>query len=132
MTPTGPRTWQVKKADFPIDVFIRAKNLEACDAVVSDVQVVKDGTLVGQFPVTVSSDHEGRTKSYEIRKPAQQQRQKPPCDLTQTITGWFGSDPPDHASYAIIVTSAKGDEFSTSIGVPTIDPGIANLTFQYR
>lgn len=132
MTQTGIRTWQVKKPDFPIAIVIRARNLDACDAVVSAVQVVKGGALVAQLPVTLAADgalsSEGLTKTYGIKKPAQ----KPPSDLIQTITGWFGKDAPDNASYEITITSAKGDAVTTSIGVPSIDPGIANLAFQYR
>ena len=128
MKQTGIRTYLVRKADFPISIVIRARKLDACDAVVSDVHVVKDGALIDQFTVTVVDDDETLSKSYEIRK----QKQKPACDLLQTLNGWFGSKPPDNASYEITITSALDDEFKTSIGVPSIDPGVANLTFQYR
>ncbi len=128
MRQTGIRTYEVRKADFPITVVIRARKLAACDVVVSDVHVVKNGELIDQFTVTVTSDDANLAKRYAVKKP----KQRPSCDLLQTVNGWFGAKPPDNASYEITMTSAQDDEFKTSIGVPSIDPGIANLTFQYR
>lgn len=127
MKQTGIRTYEVKAADFPIAVVIRAKDLDENNAFASDVQVVKDAAVVEKIAVTLA-DVPPRSKRYNIRKPSA----SPKCDLTQTITGFFGKNAPDNASYVITMTSVTGDEFKTTIRVPTIDPGIANLTFQYR
>ena len=127
MKQTGIRTYEVKVADFPIAVVIRAKDLDENNAFASDVQVVKDAAVVEKIPVTLV-DVPPLSKRYSIRKPSAPAK----CDLTQTITGFFGRNPPDNAGYVITMTSATGDEFKTTIRVPTIDPGIANLTFQYR
>lgn len=127
MKQTGIRTYEVKTADFPIAVVIRAKELDTNDAFASDVQVVKDAAVVEKIAVKLV-DVPPLSKRYGIRKPST----SPKCDLTQTITGFFGQNAPDNASYVITITSDTGDEFKTTIRVPTVDPGIANLTFQYR
>jgi hypothetical protein len=125
---TGIRTYEVKADDFPLTVLIAARGLDVCTAVVSDVHIVRDGLLVAQTPVAVTSDDGTLSKRYDIKKPSQ----APGADLVQMVNGWFGKRAPEGARYDITITSALGDAFKTSIGVPTIDPGIANLTFQYR
>ena len=129
MTKTAFRTYEVNSSDFPIHIVIRARQLDSCDAVVGAVQVIKDSTLVDTIPVEVV-ENDKTTKSYDIRKPARRST----CDLVQTVTAFFGKKPPENARYDITITSAQDpdEEFPTSIRVPTIDPGIANLTFQYR
>jgi hypothetical protein len=127
MTEIRPRKYKVTTRDFPVRVVIRARGLGKCDAFVSDVMVVRDGELVAQNPVTVVSDDQV-TKSYDIKKPAQ----RAGCDLVQSINAFFGKTAPDSATYLVTIISSLDDEATTSIGVPTIDPGIANLTFQYR
>jgi hypothetical protein len=128
MKKTGIRTYEVKSGDFPIDVRIRAVGLDECQIVVSEVQIVRDGALLGRAPVDVSEDQASLSVSYEIKKPSQ----RAPCDLLQAVNGFFGKSAPDSAKYETTLTSALGDSFKTSIGVPSIDPGIANLTFQFR
>lgn len=128
MEKTGIRTYEVSTADFPLEVEIRARGLRECRVVVSDVLVSRAGTLIAQHPVTLEDGDVPLSKVYAIAKPPQRQ----PCDLLQTVNGFFGKDPADGAKYEIAITSAQGDSFKTSIGVPSIDPGIANLTFQWR
>lgn len=122
-----PRTYQVGSADFPIAVTIRARNLDECVAIVGDVHVMKNGEEAERIPVDVSSG-EALTESYEIEKPSVKQ----PCDLVQVVLGWFGKKPQDSARYEITIEGAAGDEFETTVRVPSIDPGVANLTFQSR
>jgi hypothetical protein len=124
---TGTRKYEVKEADFPITVVIEARKLKNNNAVASDVLVVQQGAIVEKIPVKLVAVPP-LSKKYSIKKPTT----PPPSDLTQAITGFFGSNAPDNASYLVTITSAIGDEFVTTIGVPGIDPGIANLTFQYR
>lgn len=128
MERTGIRTYEVSAADFPLEVVIQAKNIPTCSAVVSDVHVVRAGVLVAQNSVEVSDDKASFSKRYTIKRPTQ----KPSCDLIQTVNGFFGQSAPDDAKYEIAITSSSGDSFKTNIGVPSIDPGVANLTFQFR
>ena len=68
--------------------------------VAADLSFVSIGALAGTIPVTVVDNE--LTKAYDIRKPSQ----KPKCDLVQTVSGFFGKNPPDNARYDVIITSA--------------------------
>lgn len=128
MKQAGPRTYQVVGDDFPVAVVVRARNLKECITVISNVHVLKGAAETGRIEISVTSDDALLSKSYSIDEP----QEDAPCDLVQSINGWFGKKPVDSARYELAITGARGDEFKTTIRVPSINPGIANLTFQYR
>ena len=127
MTVTGLRTYEVSVADFPIEVLIEAKNEPVCRAVAGEIQVVRNGALAGTIPVVLTPNGP-MAKRFSIPKPGP----KPPEDLVCTTHCWFDDDAPDNAKYVITITSASGDTATTTVSVPTINPGIAVLVFQYR
>ena len=64
---------------------------------------------------------------YEIQPPA---TAPAAFDITQTIDCWFNDDCPADARYQILIKSKNGDKATTSVRVPTLNPGAANLAFQ--
>ena len=128
MRQKGPRTYELKAADFPVTVRVRAKNLRECVVVVSDAHVMKGAEEAERIGIDVVEEESALSKSYRLEAPDV----KAPCDIVQSIHGWFGKKPADTARYEISIAGSGGDEFTTGINVPTIDPGIANLTFQSR
>ena len=125
MTAKPGRIYEVKTPDFPIRISIEAKNLLACQAVVSDVNILVGGMHVGSQPVTVTSD--GLTKSYSIAAP-----QHPNCDLISLINAFFPDDAPANAKYVVQITSNTGDTATTTMSVPVVNPSVAALVFQLR
>ena len=128
MQVVGRRTYRVSRAEFPIDVEIRAQHLVANRAVVGDIRVTRDGQLERQSSPQVVRDDQRQTLTYRIARPAGNL----PRDVTQTIDCWFGDNAPGHARYVISITASSGDSFSTRVRVPTVNPGTANLAVQVR
>jgi len=127
MTKTSARTYAVKATDFPIQIEIRAKSLDNCDAVPSDIHVSKDGALLKTIPVVVAKPDK-ITRAYSIAKPNPDQD----CSLHQTVGCFFPDDAPDEARYDFTITAANGDVEKTTARVPTINPNFVNLTFEYK
>ena|SRR5258708_36016792 len=128
MKIVGPRTYEVKAADFPIAVLVEAQNEPACRAIASDLQVVKDGALAETIPVNAIDNPANLSTSYAIPRP----RTAVPCDIVSVLHCWFDDKAPDTAAYKITITAQSGDTATTKVGVPTVNPGMANLVFRSR
>jgi|SRR6266567_1469915 len=128
MKNTGIRTWEVTAPDFPVGVRIVAQNEPSCRAVPSDLQVVKDGALARTIPVVVADDPANLAIGYSIPSPGV----AAPCEIVGVVHCWFDDNVPDNAKYKITIAATSGDTASTSVGVPTINPGVAVLVFQSR
>jgi len=127
MTKTSARTYSVKTTDFPIQIEIRARSIDTCDAVPSDVHVTQDGVLVKSVPVVVSKPDK-ITRTYSIAKPSPNQD----CRMSQAVPCFFPDDAPDDARYDFTISAANGDVEKTTARVPTINPNFVNLTFEYK
>lgn len=128
MTKVGPRTYEVSEGDFPIQASVQAVELPFCQAVVSDVQIKKDGAPAGAEPVIVVDYPANLSIHYEIRLPGKAK----PADLVQVIDGTFPNNPPDASRYRVTLTSAAGDVEETAGTPPTINPRTIVLKFLYR
>ena len=128
MKTVGPRTYEVKAADFPIAVLVEAQNEPSCRVVASDLQVVKNGALAETIPVTVTDDPANLAASYVIPRPGT----RVPCDIVGVVHCWFDNSAPNNAQYKITLTAKSGDTAATTVGLPTVNPGIAVLVFQSR
>jgi len=116
------RLFEVTAADFPIKIKIEARNLQACQAFVSDTVVTVDGNQVATMPVSVAGS--GMEKHYRISLPAQS-----PCNAISVINGYFADAAPENAQYVITLAAASGDSGKTTIARPALNPGIAALVF---
>lgn len=122
------RTYEITKDDLPIRIDVMAENLAFCQALVSDVQIKKDGAVAASFPVNVIDDPANNAIRYEIPEPTQQ----PDLVMVQVIDCTFPDDTPDKARYKVTITSAKGDVEKTNGSRPTINPRTIILTFSFR
>jgi hypothetical protein len=116
------RLFEVTAADFPIEITIEARNLQACQAFVSDTVITVDGDQAGTMPVSVIGN--GMKKSYQIPLPAQS-----PCNAVSVINGYFADSAPDTAKYVIAIAAANGDSARTTMSRPALNPGVAALVF---
>ena len=53
-------------------------------------------------------------------------------DISQTVDCWFTDSCPADARYQIVIKSKDGDEATTNVRVPGLNPGTANLAFQVK
>jgi hypothetical protein len=121
------RTYRVRAADIPLAIEVRASGLAVNRAVIGSLRFVKDGSQVGRVQPKERLDSTGTIKTYGIEKPDHGD-----CDITHHIDGWFESGAAASARYAITITPKAGAAAQTSIRLPTLNPGVANLTFQVR
>ena len=84
-------------------------------------------SFVERLEPEVVEDQAALAIRYEIPLP-----DDPPTsfDLTQTIDCWFSDNCPADARYVILIRSKNGDEANTTVRVPTLNPGAANLAFR--
>ena len=122
------RKYEVKAADFPINVLVAAKDLPICQAVASRVQVKQNGQVTGAIPVAQEQDTVHCTMGYQIPDPGA----APGADLIQNVDCTFPDNPPQDSCYELTITSAQGDHASTKGFRPTINPRTITLTFLYR
>jgi hypothetical protein len=123
----GMRTYRVKAADFPLAIEVRASGLAANRAVIGSFRIVKNGSQVGRVQPKEKLDGTGMVRSYGMDKPDHGD-----CDVTHHIDGWFDSGATASARYTITITPKAGTAAQTTIRRPTLNPGVANLTFQVR
>ena len=127
MTTVGLRTYSVTAAELPLTIRVTAFLLPANRAIVGHPRVSKAGVLVERLVPEVVEDPAAASIVYEVPLPAD-----PPSsfDISQTIDCWFNDDCPANAKYEIVITSTNGDEATTNVRVPTLNPGTANLAFR--
>lgn len=128
MTKIAGRTYRVSATDFPIQVDVVAENLPLCQAVASNVQVVRGGAVVSSFPVRVNDDPANLAIHYAIPLPAEQ----PPVDLVQVVGCFFPDPAPGGALYEFTITAAGGEVEKTEGSAPTLNPRNVTLTFEHR
>jgi hypothetical protein len=127
MKKIGPRTYEVTAADFPMQVTIRAKLLDNCDAVPGDIHIARQGSFEKIVPVEVKQQDQV-TKTYVIQKPDPDSD----CRMTQSIPCYFPDNCGDAACYEFVIASANGTIEKTVARVPTINPSFVTLTFVYK
>lgn len=126
MTKIGSRKYQVLPADFPLQVEIVARDLNDNDAVPGDVNIAREGAPVTTVPIEVTKPNR-ITKAYPIQVPTGTK-----CTMVQAISCFFPATAPATARYQFTITSAKGDVERTIAKVPTINPNMVVLTFNYK
>jgi hypothetical protein len=127
MKTVGLRTYSLSSAEFPITILITASGLPSNRAVVGQPRVTLEGILLERLVPELEEDLDAGTVRYEIPLPAMPPA---PFDITQTIDCWFTSDAASDARYQFVISAKSGDNFPTTVRVPTINPGRANLAFR--
>jgi hypothetical protein len=129
MTKVGPRTYRIDSSDHPIIVRIKAKQMDLCQAVVSDALFTRGGAEVDRLPVTVQQPTDDPLVR-EFTLP--QLTGQSPLDTNVTVHGFFATTNGPQPCYELTITAGNGDEQRTKIRKPTVDPGVAHLTFELR
>jgi len=127
MKTVGLRTYSVSPAEFPLELEVTAVRLPANRAIVGHARVSKDGVLLERLVPTIVEDPTALAVRFKIPLPA-----NPPAsfDITQTVDCWFSDNCPPDARYHFVIKSKNGDESTTTVRVPTLNPGAANLAFR--
>jgi hypothetical protein len=130
MTIVGLRTYSVTTAEFPLEIEITAFRLPANRAIVGHPRVSKDGVLVERLEPAIEEDLAAFIIRYKIPLPGA----APPLsfDISQTVDCWFTDSCPADAKYQIVIKSKDGDEATTNVRVPGLNPGTASLAFQVK
>jgi hypothetical protein len=129
MKTVGLRTYSVSTAEFPLDIEVTAFRLPANRAIIGHPRVSKDGVLLERLEPVVDEDLAAIAIRYRIPLPA---APPPSFDISQTVDCWFNDNCPADARYQIVITSKNGDEATTNVRVPGLNPGTANLAFQVK
>ena len=127
MTTVGLRTYSVSPVEFPLEIEVSAVHLPANRAIVGHPRVSKAGVLLERLVPEVVEDQPRFAIKYQIPLPLATPGS---FDITQTIDCWFTDDCPPEARYQILIKSTSGDEATTTVRVPTLNPGAANLAFR--
>ena len=127
MKTVGLRTYSVTKAELPLEIEVKAFRLSVNRAIVGHPRVSRAGVLLERLVPDVVEDVVNVAIRYKIPLPA---ATPAPFDITQTIDCWFAQNSPDDAKYQILIRSKNGDQVSTNVRVPTLNPGVANLAFR--
>ena len=86
-----------------------------------------EGILLERLIPELEEDLDAGTVRYDIPLPS---TPTAPFDITQTIDCWFTSDASPDARYQFVISARSGDSFPTTVRVPTLNPGRANLAFR--
>lgn len=128
LTRTGPRTYTIDRAAFPIKICVEAKSLPAWRVVPGEIAIIKGDVVVErQTPVPAPSG--ALTRCYAVTLPS---TATPPCDILQMISCFFDNAAPTSARYIFTITANSGEIETTSVSPPTINPATPILTFLYR
>ena len=79
-----------------------------------------DGVLLERLVPELEEDLDAGTVRYEIPLPS---APPAPFDITQTIDCWFTSDASPDARYQFVISAKSGDNFPTTVRVPSLNPG---------
>jgi hypothetical protein len=127
METVAPRTYKVKRSEFPLSITIAPINTTgnaATTVIVGHVREIKNGTEIDEHDPDV--DDSGGIISYEIAAP----QSTGSVDVVQTLLGFFAKAESDKARFDITIESHAEDRAITSIRRPTFNPGTATLKFQ--
>ena len=127
MKTVGLRTYSISPNEFPITILITASGLPINRAVIGQPRVTFDGVLLERLVPEVEEDLDAGTLRYQIDLPS---APPAPFDLTQSIDCWFTSDASPDARYQFVISAKNGDNFPTTVRVPSLNPGRANLAFR--
>ena len=127
MTTVGLRTYSVTAAEFPLEIDVTAFRLPANRAIVGHPRVSREGVLLERLQPVVAATPAADAIRYEIHLPT---TPPPPIDISQAVDCWFNDNAPADARYQIVIRSRNGDEATTTVRVPTLNPGVANLAFR--
>jgi len=127
MKIVGLRTYSVTTAELPLEIEVTAFRLPVNRAIVGHPRVSRSGVLLERLVPEVVDDLANVAIRYQIPLPA---ATPAPFDITQTIDCWFADICPADARYQILIRSKNGDQASTNVRVPTLNPGAANLAFR--
>jgi hypothetical protein len=127
MKTVGLRTYSISPHEFPITILVTASGLPVNRAVIGQPRVTLDGVLIERLVPEVDEDLAAGTLRYQIDLPP---IPPAPFDLTQTIDCWFTADASPDARYQFVISAKSGDNFPTTVRVPSINPGRANLAFR--
>ena len=127
MITVGLRTYSVTTAELPLEIEVTAFRLPVNRAIVGHPRVSRGGVLLERLVPDVVDDLASVAIRYKIPLPS---ATPAPFDITQTIDCWFADHSPAEARYQILIRSKNGDQASTHVRVPTLNPGAANLAFR--
>jgi len=128
MQTLAPRTYKVKRSEFPLSVTIAPKNTTgnaATTVIVGHIREMKSGEEIDERDVDID-DAEG-IMTYQITPP----QSTGSVDLVQTLLGFFAKNEKDSARFEITVETSTGETAPpTAIRRPTFNPGTATLKLQ--
>ena len=126
METVAPRTYKVKRSEFPLAVTIAPKNTTgnaATTVVIGHIREMKNGTEIDERDAD-ADDAEGLS-TYDITAP-----QNAATEIVQTLLGFFSKNEKDSARFEVTIETSTGEKTLTSIRRPTFNPGAATLKFQ--
>lgn len=128
METVAPRTYKVKRSEFPLSITIAPKNTTgnaATTVIVGHIREMKNGEEIDERDADID-DAEG-IMTYEIAAP----QSTGSVDLVQTLLGFFAKNEIDSARFEITIATSTGEKAPpTAIRRPTFNPGAATLKFQ--
>jgi len=127
MTTVGLRTYSVTAAEFPLEIDVTAVRLPANRAIVGHPRISREGVLLERLQPVAAASPAADAIRYEIHLPS---TPPPPFDISQAVDCWFNDNAPADARYQIVIRARSGDEATTTVRVPTLNPGVANLAFR--
>ena len=127
METVAPRTYKVKRSEFPLSITIAPKNTTgnaATTVVVGHIREMKNGEEIDERDADID-DAEG-VVTYEIAVPLSTGN----VDVVQTLLAFFAKNEKDNARFEITIETSTGETAPTAIRRPTFNPGTATLKFQ--
>ena len=127
METVGPRTYKVRRSEFPLSITIAPKNTTgsaATTVIVGHIREVKNGEVIDEREADVD-DTEGII-TYDIAAP----QSTGAAEIVQTVLGFFAKNETDDARFVFTIEATSGDKATTAIRRPTFNPGTATLKFQ--
>jgi hypothetical protein len=127
METVAPRTYKVKRSEFPLSITIARKNTTgsaATTVIVGHIREMKNGVEVNERDAGID-DAEG-ILTYEIAAP----QSGGSVEVVQTLLGFFAKAEKDNARFETTIETPAGEKATTAIRRPTFNPGTATLKFQ--
>jgi hypothetical protein len=127
METVAPRTYKLKRSEFPLSVTIAPTNTTgnaATTIIVGHIREMKNGVELDERDAVVNDD-EG-ILTYDIAAP----HSTGSVEVVQTLLGFFAKPEKDTARFEVSIRTAQEDTASTAIRRPTFNPGTATLKFQ--
>ena len=127
METVAPRTYKVKRSEFPLSITIAPKNTTgnaATTVVVGHIREMKNGEEIDERDADI--DEAEGVVTYEIAVPLSTGN----VDVVQTLLAFFAKNEKDNARFEITIETSTGETAPTAIRRPTFNPGTATLKFQ--